>query len=159
MRGALQTGSFAGIFAVITLILFLTNRQSQLFSVTGIPISRLYSNTLMDTILCRGVLRGIINQSEPTGVCELTFCRTVSRTLTGLQNSTSIGLASMNPASSIALQIHKEVEVQNTARESFQVRSTGHPRRPPPAELSDHKARPSLDSNTYPLPPDSRIKM
>ncbi|KAH6912776.1 hypothetical protein BKA70DRAFT_1422340 [Coprinopsis sp. MPI-PUGE-AT-0042] len=140
MRGALQTGCFAGIFAVITLILFLTSRDTQLFSLTGIPISRLYSNTLMDTILCRGVLREIMNQSEPT------------------HNSTSIGLGSVNPTSSIALQIHKEVD-HDTGRESFQVRSTGRPKTAPPPGTREHKGRPSSDLTIYPIPSDNNFKM
>ena len=84
-----RTGALPGVFAVVTLILFFTKSQTQLYSLTGIPISRLYSTvrqillpltemltfsaqTLMDTILCRGELRDMIqSQRDPTAVVSL----------------------------------------------------------------------------------------
>lgn len=94
MRAAVQTGSFAGVFAVITLILFFTKADTQLYSLFGMPISRVYSNTLMDTILCRGELRDIM-QSEREGTAI-----------------TSLAAASTMGQNSIQLHIQKEVHVE-----------------------------------------------
>ncbi|KAH6912775.1 hypothetical protein BKA70DRAFT_1264914 [Coprinopsis sp. MPI-PUGE-AT-0042] len=145
MRGAVQTGCFAGVFAVITLVLFLTRSDTQLFSATGIPISRLYSITLMDTILCRGELRDLVRQSESHNT------------------TTTFGMGSLGPTTSAALHIHKEVEVHTDVRysanvEAFQLRSSGRPKRLS-TRPGGHVPRPSVDSNVLPSPTSSYFKV
>lgn len=68
VRAAVQTGTFAAMFAMVTLILFFTKPHTQFYSLLGLPISRVYSNTLMDTILCRGELRELVQtHADGTG--------------------------------------------------------------------------------------------
>ncbi|KAF8237127.1 hypothetical protein L208DRAFT_1249021 [Tricholoma matsutake] len=71
IRGSVQTGLFAGIFSIITLVCFLKSPRTQFFGMFGIPISRMYSNTLMDTLLVRHRLRGtLINGMSECEVCN-----------------------------------------------------------------------------------------
>ncbi|TEB39697.1 hypothetical protein FA13DRAFT_1723901 [Coprinellus micaceus] len=130
-RAAVQTGALPGVFAVVTLILFFTKSHTQLYSLTGIPISRLYSTTLMDTILCRGELRDMIqSQRDPTTV----------------QNS--FGVTSTLAQNSIQLHIQKEIRVERDDTKLI----------PSPKCLKKHKERStsvvnlsgSTDSKTYP---------
>ncbi|KAI0078275.1 hypothetical protein K474DRAFT_1706666 [Panus rudis PR-1116 ss-1] len=57
MRGAIQTGLFAGIFSIADLITFLALPQTNLYGMFAIPIGRIYTNTLLDTLLARDELR------------------------------------------------------------------------------------------------------
>lgn len=60
MRGAVQTGLFAGIFSAADLATFLTLPETNLYGMFAIPIGRIYTNTLLDTLLARGELREIL---------------------------------------------------------------------------------------------------
>jgi len=64
VRAAVQTGSFAGTFALLTAILFLGKPRTQFFCIPGLAISRVYTYTLMDTVLCRGELRDMMDSSR-----------------------------------------------------------------------------------------------
>ncbi|CAA7269230.1 unnamed protein product [Cyclocybe aegerita] len=64
MRTAVQTGALCGIFSTLTLVMFLATPETQLFGLFGLPMSRLYSTTLMDTLLCRKYLRGLFGQQR-----------------------------------------------------------------------------------------------
>ncbi|CAA7261439.1 unnamed protein product [Cyclocybe aegerita] len=64
MRTSVQTGLFSGIFSMLALTFFLARPETQFFALFGLPIARLYTNTLMDTLLCREGLRGILNQTD-----------------------------------------------------------------------------------------------
>ncbi|EAU85954.2 hypothetical protein CC1G_02977 [Coprinopsis cinerea okayama7 len=110
MRAAVQTGCFATAFAAVTLVLFLTNGDTQLYSLVGIPISRVYSNALMDTILCRGELRDLVQRSRGGE--------------TNTQQTNTYGLTSLTP--SVQLHIHKEVhtDVHYERSNAFDVRTT-----------------------------------
>ncbi|KAF8967094.1 hypothetical protein BDZ97DRAFT_566010 [Flammula alnicola] len=66
MRTSIQTGLFSGIFSVLTLALYLGSPDAEFFALFGLPISRLYTNTLMDTLLCRESLRGLLSRNELT---------------------------------------------------------------------------------------------
>ncbi|PPQ99205.1 hypothetical protein CVT26_014128 [Gymnopilus dilepis] len=57
-------GLFSGIFAILTLVFYLARQDTELWAFFGLPISRLYTNTLMDSLLCREGLRGIMKPSE-----------------------------------------------------------------------------------------------
>ncbi|KAJ3509196.1 hypothetical protein NLJ89_g5348 [Agrocybe chaxingu] len=64
MRTIIQSGALCGLFATISFVLFLTKQETRLSSIFGLPISRLYTATLMDTLLCRQYLRGILGQQK-----------------------------------------------------------------------------------------------
>jgi len=64
MRMSIQTGVFSGTCSILCLVFFFASPDTQLFGVFGIPISRLYTNTLMDTLICREYLRGLFNQRD-----------------------------------------------------------------------------------------------
>ncbi|KAK7691517.1 hypothetical protein QCA50_004916 [Cerrena zonata] len=62
IRGAVQTGLFAGIFSIGDLICFLKVPQTNLYGMFAIPIGRIYTNTLLDTLLTRDELRDKLSQ-------------------------------------------------------------------------------------------------
>ncbi|KAI6009315.1 hypothetical protein EDC04DRAFT_858620 [Pisolithus marmoratus] len=57
IRGAIQTGLFASIFSLGDLITFLVLPYTNLYGMFAIPVGRIYSNTLMDTLLVREKLK------------------------------------------------------------------------------------------------------
>jgi len=57
IRGAIQTGLFAGIFSLGDLITFIKWPNTNFYGMFAIPIGRIYTNTLLDTLLTRQNLR------------------------------------------------------------------------------------------------------
>lgn len=57
VRGAIQTGLFAGIFSLGDLVSFLVLPNTNLYGMFAIPIGRIYTNTLLDTLLTRDELK------------------------------------------------------------------------------------------------------
>ncbi|KAI5990228.1 hypothetical protein EDD15DRAFT_2281999 [Pisolithus albus] len=57
IRGAIQTGLFASIFSLGDLISFLLLPDANFYGMFAIPIGRIYSNTLLDTLLVREKLK------------------------------------------------------------------------------------------------------
>ncbi|KAF9223108.1 hypothetical protein BS17DRAFT_835469 [Gyrodon lividus] len=57
IRGAIQTGLFAVIFSLGDLIAFVTVPTTNLYGMFAIPIGRIYTNTLLDTLLTREELK------------------------------------------------------------------------------------------------------
>ncbi|KAI6021032.1 hypothetical protein EDC04DRAFT_392951 [Pisolithus marmoratus] len=57
IRGAIQTGLFASIFSLGDLISFLVFPTTNLHGMFAIPIGRIYTNTLFDTLLTRERLK------------------------------------------------------------------------------------------------------
>ncbi|EDR15199.1 uncharacterized protein LACBIDRAFT_301153 [Laccaria bicolor S238N-H82] len=53
IRGAIQTGLFASIFALADLFSFLLHRETNLYAMFAFPIGRIYTNTLLDTLNAR----------------------------------------------------------------------------------------------------------
>lgn len=64
MRTSLQTGLCTGIFATLCMILFLARPGTQYYLMFGLPISRVYTCTLLDTLLSRDTLRGMLEGSD-----------------------------------------------------------------------------------------------
>ncbi|KAF9038531.1 hypothetical protein BJ165DRAFT_395590 [Panaeolus papilionaceus] len=64
MRTSIQTGVFSGFFSIMGLVFFVAQPNTQMYCFFGLPISRLYTNTLMDTLLCREYLRDLFKQRE-----------------------------------------------------------------------------------------------
>lgn len=61
IRGAVQTGFFAVVFSLGDLICFLKVPETNLYGMFAIPLGRIYTNTLMDTLLSRDSLREKLN--------------------------------------------------------------------------------------------------
>ncbi|KAJ3554437.1 hypothetical protein NM688_g3113 [Phlebia brevispora] len=61
IRGAIQTGIFAAAFSLGDLISFLTAPDANFYGMFAIPIGRIYTNTLLDTLLARSELRNKLN--------------------------------------------------------------------------------------------------
>jgi len=57
IRGAIQTGLFASIFALADLFSFLLHQDTFLYAMFAYPIGRIYTNTLLDTLNSRIQLR------------------------------------------------------------------------------------------------------
>ncbi|KAI6035671.1 hypothetical protein EDC04DRAFT_2897703 [Pisolithus marmoratus] len=57
IRGAIQTGLFASIFSLGDLFSFLLLPDANFYGMFAIPIGRIYSNTLLDTLLVREKLK------------------------------------------------------------------------------------------------------
>jgi len=57
IRGAVQTGLFASIFALADLFSFLLHQDTFLYAMFAYPIGRIYTNTLLDTLNSRNQLR------------------------------------------------------------------------------------------------------
>ncbi|KAI9463138.1 hypothetical protein HD554DRAFT_2027300, partial [Boletus coccyginus] len=57
IRGAIQTGLLAGIFSMGDLISFVVLPTTNLYGMFAIPIGRIYTNTLLDTLLTRETLK------------------------------------------------------------------------------------------------------
>ncbi|EDR05457.1 uncharacterized protein LACBIDRAFT_303208 [Laccaria bicolor S238N-H82] len=68
MQTTVQTGLLTSVASVLTLVLYLADRHTEFYSLFGVPISRLYSNTLMHTLLCREELCGMISLPEESTV-------------------------------------------------------------------------------------------
>lgn len=101
IRGAVQTGLFAVIFSLGDLITFLKFPTTNLFGMFAVPIGRIYTNTLLDTLLSRQQLRnqlagGAVNMDS----------------MSGFSGGFSGGLASGGQQNhSIQLDVRKNVEV------------------------------------------------
>ncbi|KAI6119620.1 hypothetical protein EV401DRAFT_1485567 [Pisolithus croceorrhizus] len=63
IRGAIQTGLFASIFSLGDLISFLALPTTNFYGMFAIPIGRIYSNTLLDTLLVREKLKSQMTSS------------------------------------------------------------------------------------------------
>ncbi|KAI9463144.1 hypothetical protein HD554DRAFT_1417403 [Boletus coccyginus] len=57
IRGAIQTGFFIGIFSLGDLIAFVLVPNTFLYAMFAIPIGRIYTNTLMDSLLARELFK------------------------------------------------------------------------------------------------------
>ncbi|KAG5647696.1 hypothetical protein DXG03_008419 [Asterophora parasitica] len=57
IRGAVQTGLFASIFALADLFTFVFHGNTNLYAMFAYPIGRIYTNTLLDTLNARNDLK------------------------------------------------------------------------------------------------------
>ncbi|KAI0782949.1 hypothetical protein C8Q75DRAFT_811362 [Abortiporus biennis] len=79
IRGAIQTGLFAGIFSMGDLLTFLKYPDTNLYGMFAIPIGRIYTNTLLDTLLTRDELRQFLSGSaEGTTTSDMTPRKDIS---------------------------------------------------------------------------------
>ncbi|KAG6911071.1 hypothetical protein DXG01_004586 [Tephrocybe rancida] len=68
VRAALQTGFLVAIFTMTSLILYLKYPTSQYYGILGLPAGRVYSASIMDTLLVRHSLREKVKGGRtPTG--------------------------------------------------------------------------------------------
>jgi len=74
IRGAIQTGLFASMFALADLFSFVLHRDTLLYAMFAYPIGRIYSNTLLDTLNSRVQLKVLAAGTvEDTGECNDSF--------------------------------------------------------------------------------------
>ncbi|KAF9567785.1 hypothetical protein CPC08DRAFT_626230 [Agrocybe pediades] len=70
IRGAIQTGLFAALFALGDLFSFVFHRDTNLYAMFAYPIGRIYTNTLLDTLNARAELRRL----STADISELEVC-------------------------------------------------------------------------------------
>ncbi|KAL4062144.1 hypothetical protein J3A83DRAFT_2404823 [Scleroderma citrinum] len=63
IRGAIQTGLFATILQLGDLVSFLVMPETNFYGMFAIPVGRIYSNTLLDTLLVREQLKAEMTSS------------------------------------------------------------------------------------------------
>lgn len=91
IRGAIQTGLFASIFSLGDMLAFSLAPETNFYGMFAIPLGRIYTNvsvcfrvgleqwidggqqTLMDTLLMREGLRGILSKSADGSLVRLLF--------------------------------------------------------------------------------------
>ncbi|RDB28699.1 hypothetical protein Hypma_015900 [Hypsizygus marmoreus] len=59
IRGAIQTGLFASVFALADLFSFVLHGDTNLYAMFAYPIGRIYTNTLLDTLNARIELKNL----------------------------------------------------------------------------------------------------
>ncbi|KAG6371817.1 hypothetical protein JVT61DRAFT_9178 [Boletus reticuloceps] len=94
IRGAIQTGLFTGIFSMGDLITFVVLPSTDLYGMFAIPIGRIYTNTLLDTLLTRESLKAeMVNTYDVNaGTGPLRWAPTDSSQATSTVQSSSIHL-------------------------------------------------------------------
>ncbi|KAF8665401.1 hypothetical protein AX16_000420 [Volvariella volvacea WC 439] len=98
IRGAVQTGLFASIFALADLATFLLHRDTNLYAFFAYPIGRIYTNTLLDTLNARAELKNMNSTLDVESEANSNAYR--------LQNQT---LASHTGHTVHSIQVQKEV--------------------------------------------------
>ncbi|THG95628.1 hypothetical protein EW026_g6069 [Hermanssonia centrifuga] len=106
IRGAIQTGLFAGIFSLGDLVTFLRWPETNFYGMFAIPIGRIYTNTLLDTLITRTELRthlhGTIDMDFMSpGPSRLQWARTPNDSTT--QGPTSIQLGEISVKKEISV--------------------------------------------------------
>jgi len=81
IRGAIQTGLFASLFALADMFSFLLHRDTNLYAMFAFPLGRIYTNTLLDTLNARTALKGATSGSADSN--DSAF-RMQSNTMSGL---------------------------------------------------------------------------
>lgn len=114
IRGAIQTGLFAGIFSLGDLISFLVLPTTNLYGMFAIPIGRIYTNTLFDTLLTREELKSqMVGTYERKSGNDISWAHsTTARDVSNIQ----LEVPKETPTNAIQLEVHTTVL---TERSSF----------------------------------------
>ncbi|EIW86135.1 hypothetical protein CONPUDRAFT_68736 [Coniophora puteana RWD-64-598 SS2] len=64
IRGAIQTGVLAGIFSLGHLVSFVRWPSTELYGMFAMPLGRVYTNAILDTLLSREDLRNMLAESD-----------------------------------------------------------------------------------------------
>lgn len=115
IRGAIQTGLFAVVFSLGDLVSFLALPTTNLYGMFAIPIGRIYTNTLFDTLLTRDRLK-----SQMAGTYERKSANEVNWTGASTARNVSNIQLEVNretTTDAIQLEVHKTVF---TERSSFE---------------------------------------
>ncbi|KAF8165218.1 hypothetical protein B0H34DRAFT_793633 [Crassisporium funariophilum] len=64
IRGAVQTGMFASLFALADLYSFMLHRNTNLYAMFAYPLGRIYTNTLLDTLNARTALKSNLAMTD-----------------------------------------------------------------------------------------------
>ncbi|KAK2459720.1 hypothetical protein APHAL10511_008254 [Amanita phalloides] len=89
IRAAVQTGTFATMFAVADLVAFLMG-QNHISGMFTYPIGRIYTNTIMDTLNMRDALRNVLD--EPRTVSIVVQTGSTGMQVSDLSEAVSIGM-------------------------------------------------------------------
>ncbi|KAJ7463575.1 hypothetical protein FB451DRAFT_457146 [Mycena latifolia] len=65
IRTAVQSGFFTAVFALGTLLLFRFSPGTQIFVLFALPIGRIYTHTMMDSLITREELRDLLTGHSP----------------------------------------------------------------------------------------------
>lgn len=106
IRGAIQTGVFAIIFCLGELITFLLLPNASFYGMFGVPVGRIYSNTLLDTLLVREKLKKELSSTAFNRASQVMGWVPMTREIPG----------------SVATNLH--LEVYHSLHESSDVAST-----------------------------------
>ncbi|EKM53533.1 uncharacterized protein PHACADRAFT_211221 [Phanerochaete carnosa HHB-10118-sp] len=111
IRGAIQTGLFAGIFSIGDLITFTRWPNTNFYGMFAIPIGRVYTNTLLDTLVSRNELRAQLH-----GTVDMDSARQAPSLLKwGRRNAPSSSISTTQAASTniqlSEISVQKEVVV------------------------------------------------
>ncbi|KAH6885097.1 hypothetical protein BKA70DRAFT_1445319 [Coprinopsis sp. MPI-PUGE-AT-0042] len=66
-RVAIQTGLCSSIFAIICMVLWLVRPRANWYLIFGLPIGRVYTCSLLDTLISRSALRAMMNSQGGLG--------------------------------------------------------------------------------------------
>ncbi|THH27974.1 hypothetical protein EUX98_g6204 [Antrodiella citrinella] len=113
IRGAIQTGLFAGIFSLGDLATFLRYPDTNLYGMFAIPIGRIYTNTLLDTLLARDELRDKLSgtvEMDSTKPQDLSEVRWAAKPRTQGTTSSKTGSTTIELAE---VEVRREVLVFN----------------------------------------------
>ncbi|TFK70364.1 hypothetical protein BDN72DRAFT_958848 [Pluteus cervinus] len=104
IRATIQTGFLTSICAILALAFFVTSPLKNTYAIVGMPMGRIYSLTLMDTLLSRESLRNIIATGPGHSKQDRESSWVNSATLSGTSNN-------------IQMHIQKEVFVESVVVE------------------------------------------
>ncbi|KAI6127149.1 hypothetical protein F5141DRAFT_375719 [Pisolithus sp. B1] len=107
IRGAIQTGLFAVIFSLGDLVSFLALPTTNLYGMFAIPIGRIYTNTLFDTLLTRDKLKSqMAGTYERKSGNDINWAHsTTARNVSNIQ----LGVNKETTTDAIPLEVHKSV--------------------------------------------------
>ncbi|KAJ7580728.1 hypothetical protein C8J56DRAFT_960725 [Mycena floridula] len=124
IRGAVQTGLFASAMSLADMLAFKLSGTTMLYMFFAMCIGRMYTNTLMDTLLCRKTLQEILQSNNIRDVETQGW-------IPGETNTHGLQLDSFAPARRIHIQTQietstdHELELENDMKRSA-TRSSRH---------------------------------
>ncbi|KAF8343639.1 hypothetical protein F5887DRAFT_292591 [Amanita rubescens] len=104
MRMAIQSGTFATIFAIGDMVTFLLIPELNLYGMFTFPIGRIYTNTLMYTLNMRMGLRNLLDEPRSVGTFSVPFT-----TSTSLSKEIPVE-GTVHGRSSFSLVMRKDIE-------------------------------------------------
>ncbi|EIW74912.1 hypothetical protein CONPUDRAFT_140303 [Coniophora puteana RWD-64-598 SS2] len=126
IRGAIQTGLFASIFSIGCLVSFLAWPTTQLYGMFAIPVGRIYTNTLLDTLLSRKELRKeMFGNMDTIATTNAEGPRTQSAFAFAHTEDTATGMSVPVPLSELR-KMQQEMDSQNSDDREGSISVDGH---------------------------------